>query len=131
MSAWFADRLDAALARLRAASCTSIVLTADAAALELMFRERGDQAILFDADRTRDIAWYAGDCEIQAGAAPVPMLSYARGEESFEMAIIEGVPETPPGTEARAAEPETPEAPTSTAEEAPLPEAIPSARAAA
>ena len=63
------ERLDAKIGELRAAGVTITRIDASPQAIEQLFVGKGQGAILFDADPTRDTAWY-GDIELQACARP-------------------------------------------------------------
>ena len=69
MSGQLHERLDAKIGELRAAGVTITRIDASPEAIAQLFVGKGEAAILFDADPTRDTAWY-GDVELQACAAP-------------------------------------------------------------
>lgn len=83
----FADGLDALLRRLRAAGATDLILIADAASLERLFRERGETAVLFDADPSQEIAWYGGDCQVVAGPPGECGLTYHLAGEGHAVGL--------------------------------------------
>jgi hypothetical protein len=70
MSTCLSDVLDATLARLRDAGAEIRELAADGSALERIFVERGEEAVLMDCDRSRDVAWYRGEVELRASENP-------------------------------------------------------------
>ncbi len=89
MSTRLSDVLDATLTRLREAGAEIRELRADGPALERIFVERGDEAILMDCDRGRDVAWYMGEVELQACEAPGLSLIYLQDGALLSVAIRE------------------------------------------
>jgi hypothetical protein len=70
MSTCLSDVLDVTLTRLREAGVEIRELAADAGALERIFVERGEEAVLMDCDRSRDVAWYRGEVQLRASESP-------------------------------------------------------------
>ena len=89
MSTCFSDRLDETLAELKARGVEIVRIIADAAAIEHIFRERGEMAILMDCDDTRDVAWYGGEYELEASPEPGASVRYVESGRTLH-AVIEG-----------------------------------------
>ncbi len=89
MSSSFADRLDEALVKLKTAGFEIDRILADAAAVERLFRERGDAAIFMDCDKERDVAWYLGEFELEARPDPGCCIRYRDGGRTL-YAVVEG-----------------------------------------
>ena len=89
MSTCVSDVLDATLARLREAGAELRELRADGPAIERIFVERGEDAILMDCDRERDVAWYRGEVELRASENPGLSLVYLQDGHLLSMSISE------------------------------------------
>jgi hypothetical protein len=89
MSTCLSDVLDATLTRLRDAGVEIRELVADGPALERIFVERGEEAILMDCDRSRDVAWYRGEVEVRASEAPGLSLTYVEDGQLLSVTIGE------------------------------------------
>jgi hypothetical protein len=87
MSTCLSDVLDATLTRLRDAGAEIRELAADAAALERIFVERGEDAVLMDCDRGRDVAWYRGEVELRASRNPGLSVIYAQDGYLLSVAV--------------------------------------------
>jgi hypothetical protein len=101
MSDGFSDRLDATLAQLKAQGVEIVRILASAEAMERIFRERGEAAILLDCDPKRDIGWYMSEFEIEAQAAPGASVMYRQDGRTLH-AVIEGDEPPTDDVEARA-----------------------------
>lgn len=89
MSTQLSDVLDATLARLRDAGVEIRELAADGAAIARIFVEQGEDAILMDCDRGRDIAWYRGEVELRASENPGLSLTYVQDGHLLSVTIGE------------------------------------------
>lgn len=89
MSTCISDVLDATLTRLRGEGAEIRELRADGPALERLFIERGDDAVMMDCDRNRDVAWYRGEVELRASQAPGLSLSYVQEGHLLSVTIGE------------------------------------------
>lgn len=91
MSTCFSDRLDETLVKLKTEGFEIVRIVADASAIERIFRERGEGAILMDCDEARDVAWYLGEFELEASAEPGASVRYLDAGRTLH-AVIEGDP---------------------------------------
>ena len=89
MSTCLSDVLDATLTRLRDSGAELRELVADGSAMERIFVERGEAAILMDADRSRDVAWYQGEVELRASETPGLSLTYVQDGQVLSVTIGE------------------------------------------
>lgn len=106
MSSSFSDRLDEALVKLKTDGFEIDRILADAAAVERMFRERGEAAIFMDCDEKRDVAWYLGEFELEARPEPGCLIRYRDGGRTLYTVIEGDAPEDlDPPDEAPAEEP--------------------------
>ncbi|HEX5378652.1 MAG TPA: hypothetical protein VFW47_08755 [Phenylobacterium sp.] len=104
MSTTFSDALDDTLARFKAAGYEALCVVAGPDAIERIFVERGDAAILLDCDEKRDVAWYQGEFELRARAEPGAVVTCELDGQTLEIAVGD----LPPPNPDRSA-PETPE----------------------
>lgn len=89
MSTRLSDVLDATLTRLRDAGVEIRELVADGPTLERIFVEQGEDAILMDCDRNRDVAWYKGEVEVRASEAAGLSLTYVENGHLLSVSIGE------------------------------------------
>ena len=87
MSTRLSDVLDATLTRLRGSGAELRELVADGPSLERIFVERGDEAILMDCDRSRDVAWYKGEVELRASETSGLSLTYVQDGQLLSVTI--------------------------------------------
>ena len=87
MSTCLPDLLDATLARLMEAGGELREILADAAAIEQIFVERGDAAILMDCDRGKDVAWYQGQIQLRATHAPGLSVTYVEDGQLLAVTV--------------------------------------------
>ncbi len=104
MSTCFSDRLDETLVQLKTQGFEIVRILADASAIERIFRERGEQALLMDCDGKRDVAWYLGEFELEACAEPGACVRYVDADRTLH-AVIEGDPPLVPPQDDLAEEP--------------------------
>jgi hypothetical protein len=89
MSTCLSDVLDTTLARLRDEGAEIRELVADGPAIERIFLERGDEAVLMDCDRSRDVAWYRGEVELRASQSPGLSVTYVQDNHLLSVTIGE------------------------------------------
>jgi hypothetical protein len=104
MSTCFSDRLDETLVQLKTQGFEIVRILADASAIERIFRERGETAILMDCDDKRDVAWYLGEFELEASSEPGASVRYVDAGRTL-YAAIEGDPPLDPSQDEPAEEP--------------------------
>lgn len=91
MSTCLSDVLDATLTRLRDAGAEIRELLADGPAIARIFVERGEEALLMDCDRSRDVAWYQGEVELRASDNPGLSVIYV--QEGHLLSVTVGAEE--------------------------------------
>jgi hypothetical protein len=87
MSMCLSDLLDATLARLMEAGGELCEILADPAAIEAIFIERGDAAILMDCDREKDVAWYLGQVELRVSHSPGLSVTYVEDGQLLAVTV--------------------------------------------
>ena len=87
MSTCLSDVLDATLTRLRDAGAEIRELVADGPTIARIFVERGEEAVLMDCDRSRDVAWYQGDVELRASDNPGLSVTYVQDGHLLSVTI--------------------------------------------